>query len=63
LCELVSKLPPNCGVVSSEISVRPKAISTISGLVPSLAFATTNLSPLSVAEKVTELPDPDAYLN
>jgi hypothetical protein len=63
LCELVSRSPPNCGDVSEEISDNPKAISTISGLDTSLAFATTNLSPLSVAEKVTELPDPDAYLN
>ena len=49
--------------VSVTVPAVANDISTISGLVPSLAFATTNLSPLSVAEKVTELPDPDVYLN
>jgi hypothetical protein len=33
------------------------------GLVPSSAFATINLSPLSVVAKVTVLPEPLAYLN
>ena len=59
----MSKSPPNCGDVSSTIFERPKAISFIIGLVPSLALANTTLSPLSVAEKVTLAPDPEAYLN
>jgi len=59
----ISRSPTSCGVVSSTIEVKPKAISTMFGLVPSSAFATINLSPLSVAEKVTVLPEPLAYLN
>ena len=41
----------------------PKAKVIISGLVPSLADAKTNWSPLSVVEKVKESPDPVTYLN
>ena len=41
----------------------PKLKVTISGLVPSLADAKINLSPLSVEEKVRVSPEPDAYLN
>ena len=52
-----------CVPVSVTVPAVASDISTISGLVESLPYATTNLSPLSVAEKVTELPDPDAYLN
>ena len=63
LCELVSKSPPSCGVVSSTIFEIPKAIVSILGLVESLAVANTIASPLSVAEKVNESPEPDAYLN
>ena len=47
---------------TSEIPV-PIASVSISGLVPSFAVANTILSPLSVAEKVNESPDPEAYLN
>ncbi len=61
--ELVSKLPPNCGDVSSTMFCIPNATSFISGLVPSLADAIITLSPLSVAAKVTEEPDPLTYLN
>ena len=39
------------------------AISFILGLVPSSAVANTIASPLSVAEKVTLSPEPEAYLN
>ena len=35
----------------------------ISGLVPSFAVANKTMSPLSVAEKVKEFPEPVAYLN
>jgi hypothetical protein len=35
----------------------------MSGLVPSLAVAKINLSPLFVAEKVKVDPEPVAYLN
>ncbi len=63
LCELVSKSPPSCGVVSSTMFEIPKAIVSISGLVPSFAVANTIASPLSVAEKVNESPEPEAYLN
>ena len=52
-----------CVPVSVTVPAVANDISFIIGLVPSLALAKTNLSPLSVAEKVTELPDPDAYLN
>ena len=52
-----------CVPVSVTVPAVANDISTISGLVPSLPFAQTNLSPLSVVEKVTELPDPDVYLN
>jgi len=52
-----------CVPVSVTVPAVANDISTISGLVPSLPFATTNLSPLSVAEKVIELPDPEVYLN
>jgi len=58
-----SKFPPSCGVVSSTIFEIPKAIVSILGLVESLAVANTIASPLSVAEKVNESPEPDAYLN
>ena len=63
LCELVSKSPPSCGVVSSTMFEIPKAIVSILGLVESLAVANTMASPLSVAEKVKESPEPVAYLN
>ncbi len=63
LLSLVSKFPPSCGVVSSTIFEIPKAIVSILGLVLSLAVANTIASPLSVAEKVNESPEPDAYLN
>ena len=56
----MSKLPPSCGVVSSTIFEIPKAIVSISGLVPSFAVANTIASPLSVAEKVNESPEPEA---
>ena len=49
LCELVSKFPPSCGVVSSTTFKIPKAIVSILGLVESLAVANTIASPLSVA--------------
>ena len=49
--------------VSVTVPAVANDISTMLGLVPSSPSATTNLSPLSVAEKVTELPDPDVYLN
>ena len=41
----------------------PIANVSISGLVPSFAVAKIIWSPLSVAEKVNESPEPDAYLN
>ena len=49
LLSFVSKFPPSCGVVSSTIFEIPKAIVSISGLVPSFAVANTIASPLSVA--------------
>ena len=50
---LTSKLPPNCGEVSSTTSAMPPIfIDSIFGFVPSSAFAYAILSPLSVAEKV-----------
>ena len=49
--------------MSSTIFEIPKAIVSILGLVESLAVANTIASPLSVAEKVNESPEPDAYLN
>ena len=52
-----------CVPVSVTVPAVASDISTMLGLVPSSPFATINLSPLSVAEKVTELPDPDVYLN
>ena len=51
------------GDVSSTMFEIPKAIVSISGLVPSFAVANTIASPLSVAEKVNESPEPEAYLN
>lgn len=59
----MSKLPPNCGEVSSTTDLIPVLIVTILGLVPSSAAANITASPLSVAEKVIESPDPDTYLN
>ena len=63
MCELVSKSPPNCGDVSSTTFAIPVLTEIISGLVPSLADAKTTLSPLFVAEKVKESPEPETYLN
>ena len=62
---LVSRSPPNCGEVSSTTSDIPVPIANVSmsGFVPSFAVAKTILSPLSVAEKVKESPEPEAYLN
>ena len=58
--ELVSKLPPNCGVVSSTRSLA-KDIVEIFGLVPSSAFAYA-ITVLPFAT-VAEVPVPVAYLN
>jgi hypothetical protein len=52
-----------CVPVSVTVPAVANDISLILGLVPSFAVAKTNLSPLSVAEKVTPESDPDAYLN
>ena len=60
---LVSKSPPSWGDVSSDISLKPKAISLTSGFVPSLAVAYISLNPLSVVDQVTLSPEPEAYLN
>ena len=57
---LTSKLPPNCGEVSSTTSDIPRGISRISGFVPSFAVAkTTFVAPLPTA---TLDPDPETYL-
>lgn len=63
LLPLASKLPPNWGVASSTTLGIPVSIAAMSGLVPSLAVAKINLSPLFVAEKVKVVPEPVAYLN
>ena len=52
-----------CVPVSVTVPAVANDTSFIIGLVPSLALAKTNLSPLSVAEKVTLAPEPEAYLN
>ena len=58
--ELVSKLPPNCGDVSSTRSLA-NATEAKFGLVASSAFAyTKDVLPFAT---VTESPEPVAYLN
>ena len=58
--ELVSKLPPNCGDVSSTRSLA-NATEAILGLVPSSAFAYTNeVLPFAI---VTPESVPETYLN
>ena len=58
--ELVSKLPPNCGDVSSTKSLAKDTVAMF-GLVPSSAFAQAiTVFPLAT---VAEVPDPDTYLN
>ena len=58
--ELVSKLPPSCGEVSSTTSLA-KDIVEIFGLVPSSAFAyAITVLPFAI---VAEVPVPVVYLN
>ena len=58
--ELVSKLPPNCGEVSSTTSLANDIVEMF-GLVPSSAFAyAITVLPLATA---AEVPVPVAYLN
>ena len=58
--ELVSKLPPNCGVVSSTRSLA-NATESIVGFVPSSAFAyTKDVLPFAT---VTPESVPETYLN
>ena len=61
---ILKRAPDTDDPVAAEVLVA-LSIPTVTSaaLVPSLPFAQTNLSPLSVVEKVTELPDPDVYLN
>ena len=53
----------NGGDTNIDLAISPKAKVIISGLVPSLADANINWSPLSVEVNVNESPDPDTYLN